>query len=103
MAWLGGSGETVKRLDRSNGSDKTAVVSAEAERTGLGGNGGDGGEEMTATLVAQAFLMIRRQQQQYNSDCGNNGGGANLAWLGSSGKTDRRIDGRKISDDTAVI
>ena len=47
-------GETVKRLDRSYGSDKTAAVATSAAQTGLGG------EEMTATAAAQAWLVIRR-------------------------------------------
>ena len=81
MAWLGGSGETMKRIDSSNGSNKTAAVATTAAQTGLGG------EKMTVTTAAQAWLVIIRLHQKNNSECGSNGGGANVAWLHSSGKT----------------
>ena len=56
---------------------------------------------MTAMSAAQAWLVMRRQQhrdnllirwrqQRDNSDCGSNGGGANLARLGGSSKMARR-------------
>ena len=81
-------GETVKRLDSSNDSNKMAVVVTAAARTGLDG---DSADEMTATAAAQAWLVIRRRRQQDklmirqrqhldNRKCGSNGGGANLAW-----------------------
>ena len=81
-------GETVKRLDSSNDSNKTAVVVTAAARTRLGG---DSANEITATSAAQAWLVTRRRRQQDklvvrwrqhrdNSKCGRNGGGANLAW-----------------------
>ena len=44
--------ETVKRIDSSNISNKTATVAMAAVRTGLGGN------EMTATAAAQDCLVI---------------------------------------------
>ena len=56
MAWLGGSSETVKRLDSSNGSDKMAAVATATVQTGLGG------EKMTAAAAAQDWLVIRRWQ-----------------------------------------
>ena len=55
--WLGGSGNTVKRLDRSNGREETAVIETAAVKIGLGG------DEMGATAAAQAWLVIRRRQQ----------------------------------------
>ena len=58
--WIGGSGEMVKRLDSSNISDKKKTVATAMVRTGLGGNGG---EKMKATAVAQYWLVIRRRQQ----------------------------------------
>ena len=48
QTWLGSSGETVKRLDSSNGSNKTEEVATASARSALGGN------EITATTVAQA-------------------------------------------------
>ena len=54
-------GKTVKQIDSSNVSDKTAALSTAAAQTGLGG---DGGDKMTETVVAQACLVIRRQKQQ---------------------------------------
>ena len=101
FAWLGGSGETVKRLDSSNGSDKTAAVATATVRTGIDD---DGVNNMTAMAAAQTCLVIRRRQQQDNGDCGSNGGGADLAWLGGSAKTARRQqnqkrDGSDSSDD----
>ena len=44
-------GETVKRIDSSNGSNKMEAVVMAAVRNGLGG---DGGNDMTATTAAQA-------------------------------------------------
>ena len=81
-------GETVKRLDSSNRSDKTTAVATAAAQTGLGSNGSD---EMTTAAVAKAWIVVRRRQQQYklvirrrqqrdNSNCGSNGRDANLAW-----------------------
>ena len=81
-------GETVKRLDSSNNRNKMAEVATTAVQTGLSG---DGGNEITATAAAQAWLVIRRRRQQDklmirqrqhldNRKCGSNGGGANLAW-----------------------
>ena len=58
--WLGGSGETVKRLDRRNRSNKTASVATAEVQTGLGS---DGGNNMTEKATAQSWLVIRRQQQ----------------------------------------
>ena len=77
----------VRRIDARKISNETAVVATETVRTGLGG---DGGNEMTETAAVQAWLMIIRRQQQENGDCGDNVGGANLAWLGGSGKTARQ-------------
>ena len=88
MYWIGSSGKMGKGLDSSNGSEKTAAVATAEMLTGLGGNGG--GDKMKATEAAQDWLVIRRPQQQDNGDCGSKGGGANLAWLGSSGKTARQ-------------
>ena len=87
MAWLGVSDKIIKRLDISNGISKTEAVVMAAARTGLGG---DGGNEMTVMVAAQAWLVIIRWQQRDNSNCGNNGGGASLSWLGGSGNMDRR-------------
>ena len=68
--------------------DKTAAeVAMAAMQTGLGGNGGDGSDKMTSVEVAQDWLVIRRPHQQDKGNCGSNGGGANLTWLGISGKT----------------
>ena len=52
-------GETVKRLDSSNSSGKTAAVSTAAAQTRLGDDGGNK----------------------------SNDGGANVAWLDSRGNT----------------
>ena len=99
LAWLGGSGETVKRLDSSNVSNKTAAVGAATVRTGLDG---DNGDEITATAAAQAWLATKRRQQRDNSNCGSNGGGANLAWIGGSDKTARRQQNqRRDINDTS--
>ena len=87
QTWLGSSGETVKRLDSSNGSNKTTAVATAEVQTGLDG---DSSDNMIATAAAQAWLVIRRRQQQDNSYCGRNGGGANLDWIGVSGKTTRQ-------------
>ena len=54
-------GETVKRIDIRNVSDKAEAVATAAARTGLGGNGD---KEMTSTAAAQAWLVIRRRKQQ---------------------------------------
>ena len=54
-------GETVKRLDISNGSDKTAAVATAAEKNELVG---DSGNKMTETAAAQAWILIRRRQQR---------------------------------------
>ena len=55
-------GETVKRLNSSNSSGKTAVVLTAAAQTRLGGDGGNKSNE----------------------------GGANMDWLGGRGKTARQ-------------
>ena len=52
-------GDTLKRIDNSNGSNKTAAVVTAVARTGLESDGSDE----------------------------SNGGGANVAWLGGSVKT----------------
>ena len=98
MSWLGGSGsgETVKRLDGSNVRDKTVAVATVAAQNGHDNN------EMTATRAAQAWLVIIQRQQRDNSDCGGNGGGANLAWIGFM-EAARRLDGIKIRDETAAV
>ena len=91
-------GKTVKRLDRSNVSNKMTVLATTTAKTGLGGDDGKG---MTSTTATQAWLVIRCQQQrdklvirrrkqQYNDNCGSNGGDANIAWIGGNGKTARR-------------
>ena len=64
-----------------------AEVATTAVQTGLSG---DGGNEITATAAAQAWLVIRRRQQRDNGDCGGNIGGANSDWIDGSGKTARR-------------
>ena len=51
---------TVKRLDISTGKNKTSGLVTAAAQTGIGGSGGD---EMTATAVAQAWLVVRRRHQ----------------------------------------
>ena len=90
-AGLGGNGgnemtETAE-AQASNSSDETAAVATATARTGIGGNVGN---KMTETAAAQDWLVIRRWQQRDNGDCGGNGGGANLDWLGGSGKTARQ-------------
>ena len=77
-----------KGIDTRNGSKKTAAVATGAMQTGVGDNGGP--KEMTATAAVYPWIVIGQRQQQETGDCGSNGGGANLAWLGSSGKTARR-------------
>ena len=84
MAWLGGSGEMVKQLDSRNVSKNTAEAATAEARTGIGS---DGNDKMKSTAEAEDWLVIRRRQQRDNSNCGSNGGGTNLAWLGVSGKT----------------
>ena len=98
MACLGGSGsgETVKRLDSSNVRDKTVAVATVAAKDGHDGN------DVTATAAAQDWLVIRRRQQQDNINCGGNGGGANLAWIGLMAAA-RRLYGRKSRDETAAV
>ena len=87
----------MNRLDIRNVSNKKAAVATEAAQTGLGGNGGD---EITATAAAQAWLVIRQRQQRDNIYCGRHDRGANLAWLGGSDKTDGP---QQSSDDTEAI
>ena len=60
MDWIGSSSKMKKGLDSSNRKEKTAVVATAAMRTGLDGNGGDGGDKMTATAEAQDWLVISR-------------------------------------------
>ena len=79
MDWIGGSSKMGKGLYSSNGSEKTAAVATAEMLTEIVGNGGDGGNKMTATALAQDLLIIRRRQQQDIGDCGRKGGGANLA------------------------
>ena len=50
MDRLGGSGETLNRLDSINGSDKMTAVATAAERNGLLRKGG---KKMTVTAMAQ--------------------------------------------------
>ena len=79
LDWLGSIGKKAKGVYIRNRSENMAAVATSAILTGLNGNGGDGGNKMTATAVAQDLLMIRRRQQQDIGDCGRKGGGANLA------------------------
>ena len=92
LAWIGGNGERVKQLNSRNVSNKTAAVAKATVRTVIGS---DGNDEMKAAAAAQAWPVIRRRQQRDNGDCGGNGGGANLTWLGGNGKMDRRQQKKK--------
>ena len=50
----------VKRIDSSNGNDKTAAVATVTVRNGIDRNGVD---DITVTAAAQAWLVTRRRQQ----------------------------------------
>ena len=60
MDCIGGSSEMVKRIDSSNGDDKTAAVATVTVRNGIDRNGVD---DITVTAAAQAWLVTRRRQQ----------------------------------------
>ena len=91
MDWLGGSGETARRLDGSKRINKTAEIAVTAAvQTVLGGNGNGNGNgndngNVSGRWRKLGVIIAAKRRRRDDSNSGSNGVDTNLILLGGSG------------------
>ena len=89
MDWLGGSGETARRLDGSKRINKTAEIAVTAAvQTVLGGNGNGNGNDngnVSGRWRKLGLIIAAKRRRRDDSNSGSNGVDTNLILLGGSG------------------